>query len=129
MATFKDLLEAKDSAKILSPKVTAELILSISNIDKRLVNPHQFRRLEAKFRAEEIDFDKARKSFISYITKTDPSMSSNQDFRDELTRMSVLLEQWEAVMDEYNQIIIDQNLEPDVAEAKFSGYHFEALPM
>ena len=93
MATFKDLLEAKDSAKILSPKVTAELtmgslILSISNIDKRLVNPRQFRRLEAKFRAEEIDFDKARKSFISYITKTDPSMSSNQDFRDELTRIS-----------------------------------------
>ena len=50
MATFKELVEAKDAAKILSPKVTAELtmsslILSISNIDKRAVNLRQFRRL------------------------------------------------------------------------------------
>ena len=132
MASFKDLLEAKESAKILQPKVTAELtmgslILSISNIDKGLVNPRQFRRLEAKFRAEEIDYDKARKGFIGYITKTDPSMSSDQGFRDELTRMSVLLEEWESVLDDYNQIIIEQNLEPGVAEAKFSGDHFEAL--
>ena len=114
---YEAIKKDKGAADILSSRLQAvitikSLIISINTIDKDSPNLLQFRRLEDKLLAEISSFEKYDKSFRSLVCKKNPDLQNDAEFKKELRRSDIFIEDCMTVLDDYNGIIATKKLDP-----------------
>ncbi len=73
--------------------------------------------MESKYQSELQSFEKAHKSFLSCVLNINPDLSRSSEFVEKVGRVSRLVDSWSIVLNEYDQLIRDKGLEPELAPA------------